>query len=128
VDEARSTPDCPLALQYPQTNANRGVLVRPLREEIDEQAEYDSVLIIFGIVGCVLLIAEDVEYLLRKEDLPPWIVEQQCRRFPLTDHAADAEMWVDLELGVVLGGEHIVEITTGLTKRFIEGYASKAGS
>src|ERR1039457_7200457 len=33
--------------------------------------------------GLALKTDEDVEYLLRKQDLPRRIVEQQCRRFPL---------------------------------------------
>lgn len=46
-----------LAQAYPATNANRGVWLRTLREEVAQQAQHDAILILFGIVGCVLLIA-----------------------------------------------------------------------
>ena len=46
-----------LEQSFPATNKDRGVLVRPVREAIREQSQHDAVLILFGIVGCVLLIA-----------------------------------------------------------------------
>jgi putative ABC transport system permease protein len=46
-----------LEQSYPATNADRGVRLRTLGEAIAEQSQRDSVLILFGIVGCVLLIA-----------------------------------------------------------------------
>ena len=46
-----------LAQAYPATNTNRGIWLRTLREEVAQQAQHDSILILFGIVGCVLLIA-----------------------------------------------------------------------
>ena len=42
---------------YPLTNANRGMLVRTLQEEIDQQSGNTAVKIIFGIVSFVLLMA-----------------------------------------------------------------------
>ena len=46
-----------LERSYPATNTDRGVRLRTIREVIAAQSEQDSVLIVFGIVGCVLLIA-----------------------------------------------------------------------
>ncbi len=42
---------------YSKTNANRGILLRTLQEEIDQQSGDSAVLIIFGIVSFVLLMA-----------------------------------------------------------------------
>ena len=46
-----------LAQAYPATNTNRGIWLRTLREEVAQQAQHDAILILFGIVVCVLLIA-----------------------------------------------------------------------
>ncbi|HWZ34200.1 MAG TPA: ABC transporter permease [Bryobacteraceae bacterium] len=46
-----------LEQSYPASNKDRGVLIQPVRETIGEQSQRDAVLILFGIVGCVLLIA-----------------------------------------------------------------------
>jgi putative ABC transport system permease protein len=46
-----------LEQSLPDTNRNRGVLLRTLREEIGRQTFNQELLVVFGIVGCVLLIA-----------------------------------------------------------------------
>ncbi len=46
-----------LASSYPKTNANRGVVLRTLQEEINRQSGDTAVKIIFGIVSFVLLMA-----------------------------------------------------------------------
>ncbi len=42
---------------FPDSNTNRTVRVLTLRQEIAEDTQNDAVLIVFGLVGCVLLIA-----------------------------------------------------------------------
>ncbi|HLJ45371.1 MAG TPA: ABC transporter permease [Bryobacteraceae bacterium] len=46
-----------LAQAYPETNTNRGAFVRTLRDQIADETQSNAVLLMFGIVGCVLLIA-----------------------------------------------------------------------
>jgi putative ABC transport system permease protein len=46
-----------LAATYPGTNTGRSVRVIDLREEIDRLGTTNAVLMVFGLVGCVLLIA-----------------------------------------------------------------------
>ncbi len=46
-----------LAQAYPETNTNRGAFVRTLHDQIADETQSDAVLLMFGIVGCVLLIA-----------------------------------------------------------------------
>ena len=46
-----------LELQYPETNTNEGVSLRTLSEEIGRHTGSDAILISFGVVVCVLLIA-----------------------------------------------------------------------
>ena len=45
-----------LAQSYPETNANRGIALRTLRDEVG-QASNDRALVLFALVVCVLLIA-----------------------------------------------------------------------
>jgi putative ABC transport system permease protein len=46
-----------LESQYPDTNTNQGVRLRTLSEEIGRHTGSDAILISFGVVACVLLIA-----------------------------------------------------------------------
>jgi putative ABC transport system permease protein len=54
---AMATFQSALAREYPSTNANRGVIVRPLRDEVDRQSGNSALKIVFAIVWFVLLMA-----------------------------------------------------------------------
>lgn len=46
-----------LEREYPATNTHRGVRVRSLRQEVNRDIQSDAMLLVFGVVACVLLIA-----------------------------------------------------------------------